>query len=99
MSSLTVRLPCIFKCYLYKSVANNLSQNLLHLDKVKLSALIVNSCPHTQLIPVEALVCQTSGLELTEAVLEEGEGTAVEVILCAVCPDPLEGVDSRPGAA
>ena len=61
--------------------------------------MCLQSVSHTQLIPVEALVCQTSGLELAEAVLEEGEGAAVEVILGAVCPDPLQSVDCWPGPA
>ena len=61
--------------------------------------MCLQSVSHTQLIPVEALVCQASGLELAEAVLEEGEGAAVEVILGAVCPDPLQSVDCWPGPA
>ena len=51
---------------------------------------------HTQLIPVKALICQASGLELAEAVLEEGEGCAVEVVLHAVRADPLQRVNRRP---
>ena len=49
--------------------------------------------------PVEALVGEAAALELAEAVLEEGEGGAVEVVLHAVRADPLQRVHGRPRPA
>ena len=49
--------------------------------------------------PVEALVGEAAALELAEAVLEEGECGAVEVVLHAVRADPLQRVHRRPRPA